>query len=442
MNTRTDLLESTKVEYKQNSPIEGELAIQIAGPYIEKRMEGTFAGLQGKAEVKGFRKGKVPATILRQKFRHQVIRDTFESLVTEACRAAAGKEKLPVVGEPRVLRTNWLTWKEGDSMEFTARVELVPKPELKNYKGLSFSVDDFSVDDERVEFTIKQILEPRSELRAIDSERGIRIGDFVMIDFQGSADGVPVKDASAENFLLEVGGPNTMRDFQDGILGMKAGETREVNVQYPADYNNAEIAGKAMVYSVKLHEIKTKIYPELNDELAKEFKAESVADLKEKIRENISAQARQEEKTQKEERLLRALLEANPFQVPVTLIQFQLNQIVREISQVLEKQKFSGKLIEEYLMRHISELQSRAEREVKLALLLPKVVEQEKIVPSDAELEERLEFMAKASGRDLAELKKTFASGEPRENLRSQIARDQAIDRLLSLAKITTEKRK
>lgn len=442
MNKTEQLMKATQVKYNSQSAIAGELQIQISGDYIGKRMETMFAELKNTASLKGFRKGKVPENLLRQKFRHQVIRDTFETLVGESCRGAASQEKLPVVGEPRVLRTNWLTWKEGEQMEFTARVELIPTVEAKKYKGLSFEMDDFTVNDKSVDDALKQFLEPRSELKEVEAKRGVREGDFVVINFKGFLGDEPVKDAGAENFLLEIGGPNTMRDFQDGVLGMKVDETRDVNVTYPADYANAEIAGKPMRYEVKLLEIKTKVYPEINDELAKEFQAESVEDLHKKVRDNIEYRSREEEKNQKEERLLEALVAANPFEVPITLIQYQLNQLIREVSRVLERQKYSAKLIEEYLGRHIEELQERAQREVKLALLLPKVVEAEKIEPTEAEVDERIKWMAEASGRPVEEYQKTFSSGEARANLKSQVARDMAIDRMAKAAKITIKKGK
>lgn len=442
MNKFAELMKATAAKYKQNSTIEGELQVKIAGDYIETRMAETYARLQSTAEIKGFRKGKVPANIVKQKFRNDVIRDTFEHLVTETVRGAAAEQKIPLVGEPRVSKTNWLSWKEGDDMEYTARLELVPDPVVKKYKGLAITTDDFEVTDAKVEDTIRQVLESRAELLPVESGRGVRDHDILILDFQGYVDGQAIPDAKADNFMLEVGGPNTMREFQDGVLGMKAGEEREIKVSYPADYNNKEIAGKTVVYKTKLHEIKAKKYPELTDEIAKEFQAESAADLKKKIRDNLEYQARHDEKIQKEERLLAALVEANPMEVPVTLIQYQLNHIIHELSAMLERQKFSTKLIEEYVTRHLDEIQARAEREVKLALLLPKVVEAEKIVVTDADVEKRIELMAQAADaeKDSDRIRKAYAKDEARQNLKSQIARDKAIDVIVENAKITVKK--
>lgn len=436
MNKFEQLMQATEVKYTQNSTIEGEMQVKIAGAYIVDRMEHAFVKLQGTAVVKGFRKGKVPAHIIKQRYRTDVIRDTFENLVSETVRGGASQEKIPMIGEPRVSKTNWLSWKEGDDMEYTARIELMPNPEVKKFKGLSIEIEDYKVTDGKVEETIRQVLESRAELLPVETSRGAREHDILMIDFQGYLNETALPDARAENFMLEVGGPNTMRDFQDGILGMKAGEEREIKVTYPTEYGNAEIAGKTVNYKVKLHEIKAKKYPELTDELAKEFQAESAAELRKKIRENLEYQARHDEKTQKEERLLAALVEANPMQVPVTLIQYQLNHILHELSAVLERQKFSGKLIEEYITRHLDELQARAEREVKLALILPKIVEMEKISVSDSELEKRIELMAQAGGKNLAEVKKSYSKEEARTNLKNQIARDAAIDLIVEHAKV------
>jgi trigger factor len=322
-------------------------------------------------------------------------------------------------------------------MEYTALLELLPQVELKTHKGLTVEIDDFEVSNKKVNEAIQNLLESRAELVPVEN-RGVRDKDVLILDFQGFLNKRELPEAKADNFVLEMGGPNTMRDFQDGILGMKAGEEREVSVTYPKDYTNAEIAGHKIDYKVKLHDIKAKNYPQLTDEIAKEFKTDGAEDLRKKVRESIEAQAKFDERQQKEERALAALVDANPFQIPRTLIQYQLNNILKELSSMLERQKFSSKLIEEYVNRHIEELHGRAEREVKLALLIPKVVESEKLSATDQEIDQKIELMAQSSDKesDSNKIRAAYSSKEARANIKNQIARDKALELIVGAAKI------
>lgn len=442
MTTTKDFMEQTEIDYSQESTILGKFNIKIGAALVTDQLNQAYKEIQRDAQIPGFRKGKVPMSVVRKQYKNQVIRNTFERLVSDTCRIAAIKEKIPVIGEPRVTKTNWLTWEEGSKMEYTAQVELVPDPKLNKYTGLKVTVEDLSVDPKQVEEVMDRFRQSKAVIENVEGDRGVRREDLVLLDFTGYLDGTKLEEASAVNFMLEVDSPNTLPEFQNGLLGLKPGSEKNISVTYPKDYGNEQIAGKTVEYKILLHEIKKKTVPDWSDELAKEFEAESVDDLRTQIKDNLERSAKLEEKSSLEEKVLLALIEENTFEVPQTLVSHQLNRILRDLGAALEKQHFSNTMIEDYMKKHISELQQRAEREVQLALLLPKVVEAEKFSVTDEEINERLEKVAQASGKDVAEVRKFYESDERGAELRSQIARDKGIDFMVEKAKVTREKKK
>lgn len=442
MTTAEDLMEQTKINYTQESDIQGKFEITIQAGLVSDRMAQAYKNLQRNAQIPGFRKGKVPMNVVKQQYKNQVIRDTFERLVSDTTRVAAIQEKVPVIGEPRVTKTNWLTWEEGTDMEYEARVELVPDPKLKKYKGLEVTVQDQSVDKQQVEDVLDRFRQSKAVIEAVEENRGVKGDDIVIVDFQGELEGEMLEDAKADNFMIEVDSPNTLPEFQESLIGMKAGDEKKIPVSYADDYGNERIAGKTVTYTVKLHEIKKKNIPEWTDELAKEFEADSVEDLRKQISDNLERSAKLEEKSALEEQVLVALIDANKFDVPQTLISHQLNRILRDLAAALEKQHFSSTMIEDYMKKHVEELQTRAEREVQLALLLPKVVDAEKFEITDEDVADRIEKIAASTGKDKKEVETYYKSDERKQELKGQIARDKGIDLMVENAKVKREKKK
>jgi trigger factor len=283
---------------------------------------------------------------------------------------------------------------------------------------------------------VKNLLEPKAELVNLEAGQKVKKGHSVILDFEGKLDGQPVADASAKNFLLEVGEQNSVEDFQNGLIGMKAGESKQIDVNYPADYKNPEVAGKKVVYDVTLHEVKQKNYPELTDEVAKELQAENAADLRAKIRKSLEDELVAEQKQQSQEEVLLAFLEANPAEVPPSLVQRQLQAILADVADLLRKQRFSDNLIQDYVRKHSEDFKQRAEREVKLALLLPKVVEAEKVTATDEDFKNYFSDIMRQSGQKLDAIEKFYNDNKNRkEELANEIQRRKAMQLMLDSAK-------
>ncbi len=426
-----------EVKYTQKSPILGEFQVNVHSSLIQSKMQDAFSRLQKRVTMPGFRAGKVPLDLVRKKYHEDVLHDVFQQIVNETYRKAAVENKVKVASDPYITKTNLNDWKEGASLEYTAQVDLIPEVKVKKYKGLPATKKEGQIQAEDVDVVLKNLLEPKAELVNLPAETKVENGHLVVIDFEGSLDGKVLADASAKNFFLEVGAPNSLEEFQKGLQGMRAGETKTIPVTYPADYKNPEVANREVSYQVTLHEVKKKNYPELTDEIAKEFQAENAEDLKAKIRKSLEDELAAEQKQQLQEEVLLAFIESNPFEVPPSLVQRQLEFIAGDVAEMLKKQKFGDSMVKEYLQKHAKEFHARAEREVRLALLLPKVVEEEKITVTDTDLRGYFDEIVKQSGQKADAVEKFYQENTQRKTeLTRELERRKALQVMLDSAKL------
>lgn len=436
MSNTPNFLPVPEVKYTQKTAILGEFEVLVHPSLVTTKMQDAFARLQKKVKMPGFREGKVPIDLVKKKYHEDVLHDVFNQVVNETYRKAATENKVRVASDPYITKTNLNEWKEGENLQYTAQVDLIPEVAVKKYKGLSVSKKEGKIQDEDVDVVIKNLLDPKAELVNLDEKAKVANGHSVILDFEGKLDGKTMPDAVAKNFMLEVGAQNSVEDFQKGLIGMKAGESKQIDVTYGDDYKNPEVAGKKVVYDVTVHEIKQKNYPELTDELAKEFQADNAADLKAKVRKSLDDELQAEQKQQTQEEILMAFLEANPCEVPASLVQRQLQAILADVSDLLRKQRFSDNLIQDYLRKHAADFMNRAEREVKLALLLPKVVETEKIKATEEDFKNYFSEIVKQSGQKLEAVEKFYQDSKNRkEELAHELERRKAMQLMIDNAK-------
>lgn len=435
MNSARKLEENVTFTYDQKSSIEGEFQIKFDGSFIDESMNAAFADLQKRVKEKGFRPGKVPLTLVKKKYHQDVYHDVYNRLVYDSFVAAVRKENVRTAGEPEIVTANYDNWKQGDQVEFTAKVDLIPDVELKKYKKLSVKKREDKVKDEDIEKTVSGLLDQRAELVEVTG-RAIKEGDFAVVDFVGSSNGEVLEDAKAQNFLLEIVDNKSMPEFKEGLIGEKAGAEKTIEVDYPEDFSNKNIAGKKVSYAVKVHEIKEKKLPELTDEIAKEFGTEGVDDLKSKIRENLEMELEREQKGEAHNQAVEKLIKANDFEIPGSLKGRQLQVIYRDVTQLLQQQRFTQDLIDEYIRRHHAELEERAEKEVKLALLLAKLIEAEKIEATEDDLKQRYETMGKQMQTKAEDIEGFYKKNPDKlDPLKDQIVREKALDFIVANAK-------
>ncbi len=261
------------------------------------------------ADVKGFRKGKVPKAILQQQYGPRAEYDAAGPLINNSLYKALIDNKIEAVAQPEVVQSGAVA--EGQPFSYEAEVEVRPDVVAKDYAGLELEKEKFIFDEASVDAQLQQMAESRVQLE-VSGRKKAREGDTVIIDFEGFVDGTAFENGAATDYQLELGSNSFIPGFEDQLVGMKREQERDIEVTFPEGYGAKDLAGKPAVFKVLLKEIKEKIVPKIDDSLAKELDAENLAELKERIKEGMIDQEQQRIDGQLQENMMTALIEKTP----------------------------------------------------------------------------------------------------------------------------------
>ena len=356
--------------------------------------------------IPGFRKGKAPMQIVEKYYGPEIFyEDAFNEVAQEALEEAVEENKLDVVSRPEV---DVKQMEKGKDLIFTVVMQTKPEAEVSKYKGIEIKKVEYNVTDEDIEHELHHMQEHNSRLISVE-DRAVESGDTTTIDFEGSVDGVPFEGGKAENYDLEIGSNTFIPGFEDQIIGMKIDEEKDVKVKFPEEYFSKELAGKDAVFKVKLHEIKKKELPELDDEFAKDVSEfDTLDELKKSIKEKLEKSNEQRAKYETEDAAIKAVCEKAKLDIPSGMIDLEVDNMLKDFEQRLS---YQGLNIEQYLkMIGKTEEEMRKEYEpqaieaIKSRLVLEAIIKAEKIEASEEEVKEKLEEMAKNYGKKVEEL--------------------------------------
>jgi len=387
-----------------------------------------------KLTVPGFRKGKTPRKVLEQHYGKDVfLQDATEILVTRGYYEALIEHKLEPVDHPEIDFSEPL--EEGKSFKFQAKVEVLPEVELGEYKGIALAKANPVVTDEEIEAELKALQERHAELVGAD-KTVLEKGDFAVIDFEGYLDGEPFPGGAAQGYTLEVGSGSFIPGFEEGLLGMALGEEREVKATFPEDYPQTTLAGKEAVFKVKLHEIKVKEYPVLDDEFAQSLgNFKTMEELKEDLKKRRLAEKEYQAAREFEDQVVEKAVEGSKVELTDTLIDRELNYLIHNMEHDFEDR---GLKLEEYLKYSNktladlrAELRPQAERRVKTDLVLSAIAKAEGITVSEDEIKERLEYLLQFYSPATQEKMMKEQKENVVERIRSSLEREKTVKLLV-----------
>jgi len=395
-----------------------EIAIEVPADVVARETEAILQKYQKLARLPGFRKGKVPVTVLRQRFAEEIRSDVVEQLVPRFFRQEVEKQDLLPVSQPQVTD---LHLQEGDPLRFKAKFEVLPPIEVSGYQELRAERPDVNISDAEVEAELNSLREQRATYTEIQGTT-LGDGDFAEVSFTGTPKGEAQagnKPINVDDVLVEIGGTNTVRDFSDNLRGAAAGDERSFDVVYPQDFNDARLAGKTVVYAVKVKAIKQKTLPELNDEFAKSLgEFETVDALRARVREGMEHEKKHRAEHDAKEKLMDELVRRNEFPVPEALVERQVDVRLERGLRALAAQGLRAEDMKKMdLERLRSGQRDAALKEVKSSLILEKIADAEKLEVSDAEIDKEIEALA-------TQMKQTP------EAIRTRLTRDGALDRI------------
>jgi len=417
-----------KIDIDTVSSTQRKIRVELPGDAVDQEFVRAYENLGRHAKIKGFRPGKVPRSVLQGIYGDEVKGQVLSRLVERSLGEVIKERGLKVIAEPEVEAE---TLEEGRAFAFSALVEVKPDVEAKNYFGLELKKVKLSVNDEQVESALGRLRDAHAHLVPVEDRDVVERGDFVTLDFSGTLDGQPIPGGKNENYSVEVGGGGTLPEFENALIGLKKDTEQTITVPYPADYFKRELAGKSALFSVTVREIKKKVLPALDDEFAKDHGGSaSLEDLKNKIRAQLEVELGEFQKEALKEQLMERLVEAHSFDLPESLIDRQVRYLLERQQRNAGGAAPEGASTEELR----KELRPHAERQVKATLLLEKIAETEKVEVAEADVQKRVEETARAAGERASAVRQYYGRPETRENLKSQMIMDRAIELLLERA--------
>lgn len=427
-----------KHELKKLANSAVEITISLTAEEVKPVKEEVTKELSKKVEVPGFRKGHVPMSTIETQFK-----DNIKEEVTDKVLHKYYEEVIKAENIMPVSYISNVNAKLDDTFEVTFTVDVYPEVKLGNYKGLEVAKETFEMTPEKLEAEIQMMLNSKSELKDTEEEYKAEMGDTLDLAFEGFIDGVPFEGGKSDSHMLKLGSKMFIDNFEEQLVGYTAGQEGEVTVTFPAEYHAANLAGKPATFKVKVNAIKKLFTPELTDELAKEFGAESVENLKTTLSETIVKREEEKLKNQYIAKLLEKLAETSEVEIPVSMIASEVNARIYEMEQQLASQGIKLDMYLQMTGMDLNKLQSQlapiAAAKVKSDLMLSEIIKLEKLEVSEEELNEKMTQLAKLYGMDLAKLEEELKKHNNFEKFKLSVKEEclmqKAIDVLVNNAK-------
>lgn len=401
------------VKWEKQEGNVGVLTVEVDVETVNAGLDKAFKKVVKQVNVPGFRKGKMPRPLFEKKFGvESLYQDALDEILPEAYANAVEEAGISPVDRPEI---DIEKMEKGENLIFTATVTVKPEVKLGNYKGLEVEKFDTTVTDEDVEAELKKQQERQAEL-VVKEEGAAVAGDTVVIDFEGFVDGEAFEGGKGENYSLEIGSNSFIPGFEDQLIGLEAGAEKDVEVTFPEEYHAAELAGKPAVFKVKVHEIKAKQLPELDDEFAKDVddEVETIAELKEKTKAKLEHDKKHEEEHFIQNAVIGQAVEGAQIDLPEVMVSNEVDRMMQDFAGRLQQQglnlelyfQFSGQ--DEAALK--GQMKEEAEGQVRTSLVLEAIAEAEKLEATEEDVEAELAKMASMYNMEVDAIKKALGN--------------------------------
>ena len=408
---------SVKVEKTENTN-EVKLSFEIEAEKFDEAMKKVYLKTAKYFNVPGFRKGKAPMQMVEKQYGASIFyEDTFNELVPEIYDEAIKANNVEAVSRPQI---DIQQMEKGKNLIFTAIVQVIPEVKLGKYKGIELNKIEYNVSDEDIEHELGHMQEKNSRIVTVE-DRPVEPKDITVIDFEGFVDGKAFDGGKAEKHELEIGSNTFIPGFEDQIIGMRIEEEKDINVKFPEEYFSKDLAGKDATFKVKLHEIKKKELPKMDDEFAKDVSEfDTLEELKNSIKEKMQKTNEQRAEYETEEAAINAVCDNVEVEIPSGMIDSEVENMMKDVEQRLQ---YQGLTLQQYFMlsgkteaQVKDEMKEQAEKAVKSRLVIEAIIKEEDIKPEEKEVEEKLKEMAKNYGKTEEEMLKNEYVKEYIEN--------------------------
>ena len=423
-----------KVKVVKEEPVEITFSVELPKEEVVKETNAVFQSIQSRASLPGFRTGKAPMDLVRKNFTERAQQTVLENLIGRAAAQVIRERKLQTVDSPKIEKVDFAFDKP---LAFIMRVEKDPEVKAKDYKGIKVQRKTVEVTQENITKALEELRERNAPLVASTATK-IEKTHFPVIDFEGRIEGKTFPGGSAKDYLLDMAQPQTIEGFTDGLLGATLNEKRAVTVTFPADYSHKEWAGKQAVFDVTVKEIKERKLPALDDEFAKDLGMASLAELQAKIRESMEKEENARADKEMEDQIFQALIDANNFPVPPTLVADHTERLAQRRLDLLQRQGLIRKDDAQAIATVREQSKPKAERDVRLSYLLKAIAAQEKLEATEADVND-LKKKALEENKDKTEAVQNYFR-EKDISIRASLTEGKVLEFLKNNAKVKAVK--
>lgn len=415
------------------------LRIEIDPQAVDKAFEEMTNSFQRQAFLPGFRPGKAPRHMVLQRYAADIEAEVKKKLIPDSYRQAVNDQKLQTVGYPDIEE---IQFGRGKPLQFAATVETAPEFQLPNYKGIAIKREQRSVTDEDVDKALNSLRDQRVTFN--DVKRPAQAGDFVVVNYTGTSDGKPLTDfaptarglTEQKNFWIELKPGSFIPGFTDQLIGRSAGEKQTVNITFPKDFVTPALAEKSALYEVEVLQVKERVLPELNDEFAKSWGAESLAKLREGVRADLENELKFTQMRSERNQLIEALIKSVEFELPESVVQNETRNVVYDLVRQNADRGVPKETIEQQKEQIYSYAVTSAKDRVKALFILARIAEAEKITVEQNELAQRVIAMAQQNNTPVEKFAKQLSENNGYADIQQEIRNGKVLDLIHKEAKV------
>lgn len=416
------------------SNLSRKLNIQVPATSVQTAFQKIFNNIQKDVTIKGFRKGKAPMTTIKSLYGDRVKQDVVQDLIQKHYSIALDEHKLEPISYPEF---EFADPTENKDFSFSAAFDVRPEISLKKYEGLEVEKEKFEFDPKKVDQVLENIRASRATFETVTEARATKLGDVAIIDFQGLMNGAPLENGSGEGHQLELGAKQFIEGFEDGVVGMKVGETKTLSLKFPDPYHSAELAGKPVEFKVTLKEIKAKVLPELTDEfLATLGGPTDLASLKKSIEEDLQKTEQKRIDDAFKNRLLKKLVNENPVDVPPSLLKEQKASLIEDFKKRMTEQGMGPDDFASYVEKWDGDFEKTASEMIQSSFLVDAIAKKHELFCKKEDLDAKFAEYAQQTGIEESRIREFYGRPEQASRLTYMITEEKVIAHLNKSVKI------
>lgn len=408
------------------SPVKKKISMEIPWLEVKEELDAVYNGIGKKAKIKGFRPGKVPRKILETYFKGQAEEETVTNIVNKYYWQTLEDKGITPVSRPEISQEGM---KENVDFSFSASFETEPEFDPQGYMGMEVEKDLIKETDDDVQKRIDEIRQMFATVEEVVEDRPVKEGDFVVIDFTGSMDEKPYDELKAQDNFLEIGSKKFVPGFEEQLVGMKKGETREIKVKFPDDYHESKFASQDVIFTVTVKSLREKKLPENDETLIKNFeKYNSFEDFKEDVRKSLEEKAQRMSEVNLQNRITENLIKENEIEIPSALLERQIYYMMLDTQKRMVSAGIDENTAMDFGFKMRDKYKDDAAKIVKSFLILKKIAQKESLIAEEDDLEKYLQDLAQQNGRDYESLKSQYGSEDREDALKMEIIQKKVFD--------------